>query len=83
MIRRLDVKNKGDHRLLGSLRRLQLIKEWQEFQGFLETELHRLDIANRTAEPYQASRIGAAAETLQAVIDKVVTARKIQNLSQK
>jgi len=79
MIRPLNVKDKADNRLLNSLRRLANTQEWKEFQSFLETELHRIDVANRVAEPYQATRLGASAETLQAVIHKVAMAGNILN----
>ena len=74
MIRHLNNKDQADQRLLSSLARLSLTEEWKEFQSFLEVELRKMDIMNRTAEPYMSTRLGAGAETLQDVLDRVIKA---------
>jgi len=71
MIRNLNTNLPEDQAVLAAFATLSFSHEWKSvIKPYLDEELHKLDVANRTAEPYMATRLGAAAETLQAIIDK-------------
>lgn len=70
VLRRLDPADKRDYQILRSLGMTTLQSQWKDIREYLEEELHRIDVLNRTAPPIRNTRLGAQAEMLQDVLDK-------------
>jgi len=71
MIRPFDIKNEADKKVMSAMASLSTTGEWATVKAYLEKELHFLDVNQRMADPLPCSRIGAAAFTLQLILDKV------------
>ena len=71
MIRPFDITNQEHQRVMSSMAALSTTKEWTTVKGYLEKELHILDVNQRMADPLTCSRLGAAAHTLQIILDKI------------
>ena len=71
MIRPFNIDKTEDQTVMSSMASFSTTKEWSVIKAYLEKELRLLDVNHRMAEPLTASRLGAAAFTLQAILDKV------------
>jgi len=70
MIRPFDVTREADKKVMAAMAIMSRTSEWTTINEYLEKELHTLDVNQRMADPLTCSRLGAAAFTLQAVLDK-------------
>ncbi|GEM_PF-3946265 len=71
MIRPFDINSPKDQAVMSAMASFSTTKEWPVIKAYLEKELHLMDVNHRMAEPLTASRLGAAAFTVQMILDKV------------
>lgn len=70
VLRNLDPSKEKDYNILRSFGMIAMSSHWKDVREYLEAELNNLDVRNRTAAPYMATRLGAQAEILQKILDK-------------
>ncbi len=71
MIRPFDINNPKDQAVMSAMASFSTTREWPVIKAYLEKELHIMDVNHRMADPLIASRLGAGAFTLQAILDKI------------
>lgn len=69
-LRNLDPANQKDYKVLRCFGMISLQPHWPDIRKYLEEELHKLDVRNRTAPPIASTRLGGQAEMLQSILDK-------------
>ncbi len=71
MISPFNASNEADRKVISAMALMSRTREWRIVKIYLEKEQKQIDVAARMAAPYNATRLGAAAHTIQTILDKV------------
>ena len=69
-LRNLDPADEMDQKIIRDMGMITLSRHWESVRDYLEKELHRIDVQNRSAPPLLQTKLGAKAELLAELLEK-------------